>query len=397
MSTHDTVNSSEKASLEEQFYKALSIAKVDLISRDDCTFFATVCLSMQHVADYTCDTAWTNGRVCGYNPEFFLSLPAEIRTSLAFHETGHVWSDHAGRCSDRDPEVWNWAGDQVINNEAKRAKFIIPKNWLCESRFIGMSTEEVYDIRIKELDKCPEPNYPESGLKGSTAIGPDLKTPANPEEAAEIKNELDAILVQATLQSEMANDKVGSVPASVERYVNSLLNPKVPWHKLMSSYARKFAKGEYTFSKPNRRFFPDHILPSSRSLKMDRCAFIVDASGSVTDDQFSHMVCETAAFMKNLQPEMVDFIQFDTKIKSHDQLKSLADLRKVDFTGKGGTKITPVLEWIIENKPVVTVIFTDGMFHMPDLRPKTPVLWIIHSNELWDAPFGRVIHFEFDP
>ena len=391
------MKTSQQKVLTEAVNKALSVAKVDVLGRDDCTFFATVCLSMQHIWDNDCDTAWTNGRLCAYNPDFFWGLVADVRASVVFHEVGHVWLDHAGRCGDRNPLWWNWAGDQVINNIAKAIGFVIPDDWLCDARFIGMSTEQIYDVYEQEQQNQPQPQQGAFGEVGSTAIGPDLKKPATPEEAAAIKAELDMILVQAAMQSKMAGDTPGSVPGDVQRYVDELLKPKIPWHRLMVAYARKFDKGVYTFSKLNRRYFPDHMMPSSREEKMDRCAFIVDSSGSVTDDEFNHMVSETACFMKTLRPETVDFIQFDTQIKTNDPLKSVKDLQKVNFTGKGGTQIAPVLKWIIENKPVVAVIFTDGYFHFPTLKPKTPILWIIHGNPTWTAPFGKVIHFEFDP
>lgn len=387
--------------IEADALNELSIAKVGLMSKENCTFFASVCLSLEHKLDWNCDTAYTNGKMCGYHPEFFLSQPPEVRVSNVFHETGHVFCQHIDRCQGRDWGLWNQATDHAVNLIAKKAGLTIPTGWLCDIRFTGMSAEEIYDILLAEQPPQPPqqpPQLPPGPCRGagSTTLGPDLIKPATPEEAAAIKNDIDTILVQAAMQSKMAGDKPGSIPADIERYVENLLNPKVPWHRLMSSYARKFSKQDYTFAKPNRRFFPDYYLPSRHSEKMDRCAFIVDASASVNDAEFSHMLNETASFMKQLQPEKIDFIQFATRIRSNDELKSIKDIEKVNFINGGGTRIAPVLEWVIKNKPVVAVIFTDGKFSMPELRPKTPILWIIHGNTEWTAPFGRVIHFDFD-
>lgn len=374
----------------EAAYQALSKAKIGLMSKDGCAFFASVCLSMKHLIDEECPTAYTNGLMCGYNPTFFLAYSPEYRESTVFHETGHVCLQHPSRCGDRDFQLWNIAGDHVINLIAKNMGFSIPNDWLCDSRFTGMSTEEIYDILVKENQKNPEK------LSNTNPLNNDIRLPDTEEKATAIKDEVDGILIQAAMQGKMAGEDPGNIPGEVARHIEKLLNPKIPWYRLMRSYARKFSKENYSLQKRNRRF-PDHILPSRYSEKMASCAFIVDASGSVNDNQFSHMINETSAFIKDLEPEIIDFIQFDTKIKTNDKVKTLADLRAVNFHGRGGTRIAPVFDWIIENKPVVSVIFTDGFFAMPELRPKTPILWIIHSNPTWTAPVGRVIHFEFDP
>ena len=380
-----------QAIVEAEFVKALSIAKIGFYEQDNCTFFASVCLSLTHKIDWSCPTAYTNGIIVGYNPEFFLSQSLDVRKSNVFHEVAHVFLQHVARCLDRDFQLFNISCDHAANLIGKAAGFTIPSGWFCDPRFTGMSAEQIYDILLAEQPD-QSTNQPQFG-----GLGADLRQPETAEEAAAIKAEIDTILVQATMQSKMAGDATGSIPEEIERYVKELINPKVPWHKLMLAYARKFSKESYSMSKPNRRFFPDFYLPSRHSEKMDRCAFIVDASGSVTDDEFSHMILETTSFMKQLQPEKIDFIQFSTEIKSNNELKSIKDVGKVDFINGGGTKIGPVFDWIIENKPVVAVIFTDGCFHMPELHPKTPILWIIHNNPEWTASFGRVIHFEFDP
>ena len=403
----------------EEADEALSLAKIAIMSKDGCVFFATICLNVTYVWDETIETAQTNGLQIRVNPTYFLAMSAEERAGLIFHEVEHIAFGHIARAQltvqqetgvditdvtkvapEDVPKVkhvlkeLNYAADYVINLIALENDFQLPPTDLINYDYKNLSTEDVYQI-IKTEDEC-SPNGPGGAGTPSCSIGQDLQMPDSPEKAAAIQSDIDGLLVQASMQSAMAGEDPGKIPGEIARRVNDLINPKIPWWRLMRSYARKFAKENYTFRKPNRRFFPEHILPTRYSEKMDRCAFIVDASGSVNDDEFSHMVGETGHFMKELRPEMVDFIQFDTSIKSHDELKVFKDLRKVEFKGGGGTDITEVIDWIIEAKPVVSVIFTDGLFNMPATQPKTPVLWVIHENPRWTAPYGRVIHFEFD-
>ena len=67
------------------------------------------------------------------------------------------------------------------------------------------------------------------------------------------------------------------------------------------------------------------------------------------------------------------------------------------FTGRGGTEIDPCLQWAIDNKPQLQLIFTDGCFTPPVVQPNsrfTQVIWIIFNNPKWKAPFGKVIYFD---
>jgi len=66
---------------------------------------------------------------------------------------------------------------------------------------------------------------------------------------------------------------------------------------------------------------------------------------------------------------------------------------RIDFRGRGGTAIDPVMEWGQKNKPDVLVVFTDGYFRPASFDPGVPVIWIIHDNPKWTAPFGKVIHY----
>ena len=99
-----------------------------------------------------------------------------------------------------------------------------------------------------------------------------------------------------------------------------------------------------------------------------------------------------------MKPDEISLGEFDTSIKRVETIKSLQELRNMKFHGRGGTRIEPVLQWAIDHKPELLLIFTDGCFHFhdEDLKPKCDVIWLIHDNETFEAPFGKVIHYHIN-
>jgi len=97
-----------------------------------------------------------------------------------------------------------------------------------------------------------------------------------------------------------------------------------------------------------------------------------------------------------LRPDKITLVEFSTRILRVRDITQNTDLRNLKFNGRGGTNIYPVIEWIQENKPEVTLVFTDGGFASCDYPVTTDVIWIIHDNPDFTAPQGKVIHHELN-
>jgi hypothetical protein len=153
---------------------ALSKAKLQLMSSPEAVFFSVVMLSLQHIWDETQPTAYTNGRLCGYNPSFFMRCTPRERVGLILHETLHVALLHICRALSFDsPMKFNMAADYVINLIIIDAGFELPPGALIDEQYRDMSVEEVYALL---------PDDP---------AGPDMMwdlRPATPEEVREFLN-----------------------------------------------------------------------------------------------------------------------------------------------------------------------------------------------------------------
>ena len=357
--------------------KALSKAKIALMARTDSAFFTTLCFNLKHVFDDKVQTAETNGDTIFYSPAFFMSLTTGQQVFLLVHETMHVALMHMTRMAGKDRNKWNIAADHVINLMLKERKFDMPPSGLADPIYAGMNTEQVYAL----LPDNPEP--------------PPMKDLVDPiGDLQKMEEVIQDKIVQAAIQSKAAGDKPGTIPGEIEIFLQKLLNPKLPWNAILRKYFQNLAKIDYSWMRPNRRFMPDYYMPSLQGRSLINIAVAVDTSGSVSDEEFQQMVSDVASILKMQKPEKITIIQFDTGIKSITEVKSLKELMNVKFTGRGGTDIAPVLEWVEKNKPQVALVFSDGYFSWPVGKTRGNYVWLTHNNKEFKAPFGKTIHYE---
>ena len=355
---------------------ALNKAKISLMQRPDSAFFTTVCFSLKHVWDDKIPTACTNGKEIRFSPKFFMSLTMKEQVFLLLHESMHVAYLHMDRLQTRDAVKFNVAADHVINLMLIERGFKMPKMGLADKQYKDLSTEEVYAL-LPEQD----PQQVDMDLEPSD------------QDSEELQQSIQDILVRASIQSKMQNDSIGTIPGEIQIFLNKLLDPKLPWNRILQKYLQAKVKSDYTFRRPNRRFFPKHHLPSLYSEGLMTIAVAVDTSGSVSDADFLRFISEIHSILRMMKPEKITLIQFDTEIKSVHQVKTVNELSKVTFSGRGGTDIRPVLRWADENKPQLLLTFTDGEFCFRGDTTKVESLWLIHNNLHFTAPFGKTIHY----
>ena len=379
----------ETTEVPEATRRAMDKAKIALMAAPDTTFFTTVLFSLVHYWDYTIPTACTNGRWIRYNPDFFMKCSPDEQIGLMLHETFHVVLMHMALLidNDLDPVKLNIAADYVINLMIKDRGFKLPKGALLDEQYRDMSTMEVYRL-------LPDPDPNEVEIHFEMGDG----EPVTGEEKEALERDIQDVLIRAQIQSKIAGDKPGTIPGEIELYLKKLLKPRLPTAAILRKFFNDMAKNDYTWQRPNRRFFPKHHLPSMYSENLGHVAFFADLSASVTDKQVLRYISEVGGVMKQLRPKRLTLGTFDTSIRQVDEISSMGELAKLSFKGRGGTIIDDVLKWANEHDPVALVVFTDGGFSFPThiKKPKCPVVWLINDREGWKAPYGRVIHYESD-
>ena len=384
--------------MKEPHLKSLEKAKIQLMLLPNTTFYASILFSLRQEWTEDIPTAGVDGISLLINPVWFQALTAPQRIGLIIHEILHVAMSHITRKGNRDHTIWNVAGDYLINDSIKRAKYELPPQALHDKKYTNnlFNTESLYTKLYAEAPKDPNGN-PIPDPNGIPGIGQDVMCPKTPVANNTTQQHVADILVRATMAAKDANDNPGSMPGEIQIELQKVINPKLPWTTILQNFMSNFAKDDYTWTRPNKKFMPTFYLPTAHSEAIIDLTIAVDSSGSVTDEEFSYFIAEIAAIQQQLKPDKITLIDFDTRINSIQEISQNTNILKdLKFKGGGGTRLRDVFKWAQKNNPTVLLVFTDGEFDTPNKKhwPKCPIVWLIHNDPHFKIPIGKVIHYD---
>lgn len=398
-------------------------------------FFAPGIAKLPVVFDDRWPTACTDGKKIMWNREWFDSLKDEVLVTVLCHEVAHPMLGHLWRFpSGADQTVWNIAADHAVNNMLKEfgesitAKafanpFPMPDGPICcDPKYKDMAEEAIYADLIRNQPpgggegkrKGPQSvsavsgqgpggqsqppgqgggKSPPSGRPG--AFGEFIPAQGNTPEQQAAQKQLETDW-QATLMQSLAIAKGrGNVPGSLERFVDELLHPKVPWVDLLRNWLREKAEDDWNWMKPNQYFNDNEfILPSLDGERMGTVIFATDTSGSIDAEALAQFQSEKQACLDDMKPSKLIDIYCDSKIQGEQEYR-VGDEISHKAPGGGGTSFVPVFERLEElpEKPKLVVYLTDLDGAFPDKQPDYPVLWVVHGGKT-EVPFGDVVPIE---
>lgn len=364
----------------------------------DHPFFASILYKRQLVKDERIPTLAVSDRgTIYYNPEFVESLTVPQLVWGLCHEVGHVICQHAIRRGSRDHSKWNYAGDAWINDTLNSCNVGDPiPNTVNMPGSKDKTTEQIYD----ELPDNPGNGGGQGQGKGSgymdgDGMGSDIIEEGQPLSEAE-KNEIEAqTKIDVAEAAQIAKAK-GKLPGKLAEFVADILNPKTPWHEILERYMTDMAKGEYSWSRPNRRFMSQRMyMPSTgRVPKLGEVVIQVDISGSITQNEIAYYNGHMKRIIEQTHPEKVHVIYTDTQVQRHEEFDNPEDVQ-INFYSGGGTDMPAGFDFVAEKgiDPQVFITLTDGYTGFGE-PPGYPVIWCISSDIT--APHGESIHFEME-
>jgi len=358
-------------------------AKVELMTNS--AFISTIALSMQHIITDKTATADVNGTVIRYNPEFLKNQSVSQFAGLIAHECWHVAFQHLSRRGNRNPIIWNCAGDYIINYMLTKAGFEIPTGGLLNEKYgDGWSTDQVYDDLIKE-----EKDFSTEGLML------DLREDeGNKNEKITRDSAVTNIIVRARTQAQMSGKQAaGEIPDEILRIIDQLLNPKLPWPVILHKFLDQRTREEYSWARKNRRYPSNTYLPSLYSYGLGNLTFAIDTSGSIGDQQLIEMLSEIKSIQQTFNPEKMTIIDCDSKIHQIHQIDQNTNILDLKFSGGGGTSFIPVLNYV-EKHPTQALIYFTDLYGEEDLDPVNyPILWICDSDHE-PANIGETVYVD---
>ena len=353
-----------------------------------------------------CKTIATDGRKFYYNPEFVSKLSdGEMIFGFA-HELGHIIFEHMTRRGDKEPQVWNMAGDYIINNMLIREGVgtqITTVPILADRKYEGMTADEVYDDLMENAVKIQMP-FDEhldidgegdgDGDEGKDGKGKPKFKKLSEEEKKALRDEWKEAVIQSA-----KNAGAGNTPGDIKRLVQDITAPVMDLRDLLRIQFSGSVKSDYTWMRPNRKaWHTGAVMPGQLPGEELDIVVALDASGSVGNEMISDFLGMVQGALDQFTSYKVRIITFDTDTYNEEIFTSDdgRDMNEYNVQGGGGTDFDCVWHWMTKNdiQPHQLVMFTDGYpygsWGDPDY---CDTLFVVHGSRDITAPFGITANY----
>jgi len=392
----------------EDFLKLVTNVNFMLIE-DSENFYGYFLLQMSREIKYDITTPTAvnfklSRYVIYFNPYIFLNLTGEQMKSTIKHEIYHILSFHLKRArvlkTKYSALAINMAMDIVVNQHLKDlphfATTLDSINFKYSLKLQPYMTMEYYADKIQSalslLEEKDESQEDDSKFDRIKKEYDASKTHDLWEESTEIDEET---LKNFTEKFVSLSDK-GSIPLYLEGMLKGLAGKKgeIPWNmylkKLMGTLEGDKKK---TITRRSRRQ-PNRLdLRGELRGHTARITLAIDISGSISNEEFHGAIKEVFNIVKTYKHE-ITLLECDTEIRQAYKVKSINNVRKRSITG-GGTKFTPVFDYVNNTDANLLIYFTDGKGEEKlGVTPKGyKTLWVIsgRGDKLsLSEPFGIV-------
>lgn len=351
------------------------------------------------------------------NPEFFGKLKPEEQVFILAHEAMHwAFLDHK-RDVGRDQKTWNIVADGVNNNIL--IEILNPGRLINDmvtldriSEVVGkpvdelerMTKEQIYNLlpRItisgsgtSGQGKCTGQNTGATGqqngqqgdgdektIEGDGVIGDDLRNDivGEGEVIQEGSNdiysksgngksmeELREAMKRAIAEAEQIQKMRGTMPVGLQRLVDNILRPKIPWKTLLRQ-ALKEGLGRTTTQSWKKLSRRHRDYPGNKRLTTPTVWVGVDTSGSIGEHELRQFLGEIYGIAKQARAN-ITVIPWDAQMYEPIKLTSASRIHEVakKLKGGGGTNPTEFMKYVrdhMRNLDAV-VILSDGYIGYP--------------------------------
>lgn len=276
-----------------------------------------------------------------YDPAVIEEYDTVALSAFLAHEVEHCLRGHFDRCGSREHKLFNLAGDMEINDSYDLILKHLPKKYLRLADEInqprGLTAEEYYE-HIEKLAEQKLQGMPTPGCGGCSGNPEPHESPSDTgEHGEEGKGSFDQQLVRTQVAKDIQQH--GNAPAHLQKWANEFLNPTIPWEKelraiINNAIARAMNPTDFTYRRPQRKFIDDFVFPRTIGYQ-PTIGVWVDTSGSMyCSNRFEKAATELKGLLKGRK---LLIATGDTELATFQ--KDITDIKKVNFTGGGGTDV----------------------------------------------------------
>lgn len=338
------------------------------------------------------------------DPEVVAAWSVERLGAALVHHTNHLLRDHAARAKARgvgeeDFHAWVDAADAEINDD------LVSILDLGDDAVLPLHLDAP-DGRLAEEYFLPASQREPTGHDcGSAAHGQHREWEAEGADQEGKPGGLSASsadLVRRQVAGEVRKHArtAGSVPDSLLRWAELILEPKVDWRKALAAELKRgisdtAGRVDYSYRRPSRRSASvvDVILPALRR-PVPEVAIVCDTSGSMDDAILGRVLAEVDGILRSVGvgSRSVHVLAVDTAVHS---AKRVTSSRQVELVGGGGTDMGAGIAaaGALRPRPGLVVVLTDGFTPWPATAPRgmAVVVGLIGKDALKAPTWARSV------
>jgi predicted metal-dependent peptidase len=352
----------------------------------DDPFYGAMAVKFNMIENNKIKGTRTDGKNIEYNARYVSDLTDSQTKGLLRCITASVVQAHHLRRGARDSGKWNKASDGVVYGLGREAGWDLPPDAQKSPDYKDYSVEHAYTL-IPDSDDDGDGDGDGDG-GGMTAVA---DAPGSKDEAT--RKQMEAELNSDVINAYNAAKMMGNAPAHMERYIEELLDAKLPWKTLLARYFKSVSKDDFSWNVPNRRYLQmGYYLPAMHSHTCGPVVLAIDTSGSIGPAELKEFISELNGLVKQAKPSKVYVLYCDAEIQRVEEYGPHDDVRATKPAGGGGTAFEPVFQWVHEKgiQPECVVYLTDMYGSFPKKTPTYDTIWV-STSDIKTAPFGKVI------
>ncbi|MEM1544329.1 MAG: VWA-like domain-containing protein [Candidatus Bathyarchaeia archaeon] len=293
--------------------------------------------------------------------------------AIFMHELMHIINAHI--ITKRDL-LKNVAMDLVVNDILKdslNVKFELNEVFeeILNVEFKNYGWEEVYDMLRNNRDAMDfvKKMGMSSGNGGGKSSGDGLVI----SEEVDIDEESVREVEKKVLEGIEISEKIRGLDSLGEMLKAMLLKPKVNWYEILRNiiFDVSYKVKDYSFRKISKKSYAiDVILPGQIKEEEVNLNIVIDASGSINEEELSNFVSEVKSLVEQFEINGKIFVH-DAKVLYKDDVRNVKNDFNVllnNLKGGGGTSHKEVFEEIRKQfGRVINIIFTDGYSDLEEI------------------------------